>query len=120
MKRLDEAEPYYRRALAIRRELAEAAPDDQRARRDMAISHQRLGALLSLRGRHEQALEAYTEAHAIVAAQAEADPDNARAAQDLSVFLEKLGNALRDLDRPDEALARYRECVAPWHSPFLQ
>ncbi len=57
-----QAQPLHEKALAVRRALLKAQPDDAALRRDVAKSLNHLGALHSSAGRDEAAIQAYADA----------------------------------------------------------
>jgi len=72
-----QAETYYRDALAIAERLAQADPSDASAQRDLSVSYERLGDLMLRLGDGQQAETYYRDALAI--AERLHGPDSAEA-----------------------------------------
>jgi tetratricopeptide (TPR) repeat protein len=112
-----EALEHYRQALAIRRDLVEAAADDD-LRRDLALSLERVGDALWRLGNCdadrsgqgcEEARNPYNEGFEIRRDLARAAPGQTERQGDLAYSYERMGLIASD---PDEQLAAYRESLA--------
>ncbi|WP_170990927.1 CHAT domain-containing protein [Herbidospora galbida] len=82
-------------------QLAVADPTNAQAQRDLSVSHERLGDLLTTRGDLDTAHQHHTASLHIRESLAAADPSNAEAQRDLSISHERLGDLLTtrgDLD----------------------
>ena len=102
----------YRAGLAIRERLAAADPSNAGWQRDLSVSQEKLGDVLSAQGRLDDALSAYRAGLAITERLAAADPSNAGWQRDLSVSQNKLGDVLSAQGRLDDALSAYRAGLA--------
>jgi tetratricopeptide (TPR) repeat protein len=75
----------YRESLAVSQRLASADPSNAGWQRDLSVSHDRLGDVLSAQGDLAGALAAYRESLAVSQRLASADPSNAGWQRDLMV-----------------------------------
>ena len=91
--RLDDALAAYRASLAIAERLAAADPNNASWQRDLSVSYDRVGDVLSMQGRLDDALAAYRASLAIRERLAAAEPDRADYQRDIVVSLAKLSNA---------------------------
>lgn len=97
---------HFRRSLAIRQKLLTANPDSAQAARDVSISLERLGDLLTRRGQPGDAKEAlgyFQRSNEVAEKLLNANPQSAEAARDVSVSLNKLGDFLLFRGQPGDA-----------------
>src|SRR5206468_4323871 len=92
--------------------LAAADPSNAAWQRDLSVSQNNVGDVLSAQGRLDDALGAYRAGLAIAERLAPADPSNAGWQRDLSVSQERLGDVLSAQGRLDDALTAYRAGLA--------
>lgn len=85
----------YERMRAAVRARIDASPDEPDARRDLWVSHGRIGDVLVAQGDIAGAKEAYEAGHAIIERLAERDPTRTEWQRDLSVSYNKIGDILR-------------------------
>ncbi len=93
----------YEAAFEIRLQLAAAALDDPQARRDLAVSHLRLGDIASHEGKFDEALRAYEQARDLFQRQVTADATDAQARRDLAAAHNELGNLFLEFNQPESA-----------------
>jgi len=111
---LENDAPLGTRLVVVRRtnetlqKLCRQAPGNAGWQRDLSISHDRIGDVLSAQGDLTAALAAYRASLEIRARLAAADPGNAGWQRDLSVSHNKLGDVLRAQGDLTAALAAYR------------
>ncbi|MCI0466433.1 MAG: tetratricopeptide repeat protein, partial [Beijerinckiaceae bacterium] len=103
-----EALGYFRRALAIREELATADPAVE-AQRDLALSYERTGDEL-FDSDVDEASKLYEKSFAIRERLAVAEPDNSDRREDIAVAYERLARAARK--RGNDGLLLYRKILA--------
>jgi tetratricopeptide (TPR) repeat protein len=109
----DQALRYYTRDLEISEGLLKRDPDSGEAARDVSVTLDKVGDLLSERGRTgdaDQALKYYTRALDLSEGLLKRDPDSGRAAHDVSQTLDRLGNLLSERGQAgdaDQALKYY-------------
>ena len=103
---LEEAGTAYRASLAIFERLAAADPSNAGWQRELSVSQDRVGNVLSAQGGLDDALSAYRAGLAIRERLAAADPSNAGWQRDLSVSQNKLGDVLAAQGQLDGALER--------------
>jgi hypothetical protein len=84
----------YRADLAISERLAAADPSNPGRQRDLSVSQNNIGDVLSAQGRLDDALTAYRAGLAIRERLAAAEPSNPRWQRDLSVSQNKIGDVL--------------------------
>jgi serine/threonine-protein kinase len=109
---LAEAETAQREALALRRNLLAAYPDEPAYRNDLAKSLHNLGVLLITTGRQGEAIESLREAVAVQQALAEAFPEQPGFRVTLASFLNASGKVLQDTGHPDQAEAAHKQAVS--------
>jgi tetratricopeptide (TPR) repeat protein len=102
----------YRAGLAVRERLAAADPRNAEWQRDLSVSQNRVGNVLSAQGRLDDALSAYHACLAIAERLVASDPSNAEWQRDLSVSQNRVGNVLSAQGRLDDALSAYHACLA--------
>ncbi len=90
--RPDAAMAQYDRALAAVRALHDAAPSDQRVRRYVGVTYERIGSIHQLAARWPDAGTAYRESFAIREALAASAPVHVDIQRDLAIAYEKLAN----------------------------
>ena len=88
--RLEEAKTAFEASLNIAKALAEADPGNAGWRRDLSVSHNKIGDVLVAQGRLEEAKTAFEASLRIAKALAEADPGNAGWRRDLIVSYVKM------------------------------
>jgi tetratricopeptide (TPR) repeat protein len=88
--------------------LASADPGNAGWQRDLSVSHNKIGDVLSAQGDLNAALGAYRASLAIAERLASADPGNAGWQRDLSVSQERTGDVLRAQGDLNAALGAYR------------
>jgi tetratricopeptide (TPR) repeat protein len=91
----------FQQSLAIRRELADADPAQQRG---LALSYERVGDAQARLERRDDALKSYRESLAVRERLADGEPDNAEAQSDLAFGYERVG-AMAESD--DSAVGYY-------------
>ncbi len=101
----------YRRALALYEPVA-SDPTNAKARRDLLINYNRLGATLEGAGKLAEALSCYRKGGAITKELADADPKNAEAQRDLSISYEAMTHILYKLGDLKGALENCRQMLA--------
>jgi tetratricopeptide (TPR) repeat protein len=106
------AEASYRRAVAVAERLAQADPGNAGWQRDLSVSHNKFGDVLSARGNLPAALDAFRASHAIAERFARADPEDAGWQRDLSVSHNKIGDVLVEQDHLAAALDAYQASLA--------
>ena len=97
------AEIQYRGALALLEEPGLDSAAGRGSRRQIALSHERLGAMLQLDGRHDEALDAFERSLALREGLSREDRSTADATRDVAVSRESLCRV--QLDRGDLATA---------------
>jgi tetratricopeptide (TPR) repeat protein len=103
---LPQARKAYEDGLLISKTLAEKAPSNVQAQRDLSISYERLGDLLVSETELPQARKAYKDGLRIRKTLAEKDPSNAQAQRDLSISFNKMGDLLvREGELPQARIA---------------
>jgi len=103
--RLDEA-------LAIRRRLVAADPDELKHQTDLTLTLNRLGDIEVRTGDLPAALIAYEEALAVARGVSAATPDDVEARADVWISLIKVGDVLASTGKATEGLALYEEALA--------
>ncbi len=104
--------PLYERYQRVFERLAAADPSNTDWQRDLSVSHIKVGDVLLVQGKRDEALDAYRASLDIRDRLAAARPDNAVRQRGLSVSHNKVGNVLVALGKPDEALDAYRASLA--------
>ena len=97
---------YYTRSLELRESLLKRNPDSGEAARDVSLSLDRLGDVLTKRGQPgdvEQVLKHYTRSLELRESLLKRNPDSGEAARDVSVSLNKLGDSVAKRGQPDDA-----------------
>ena len=108
---LPEALSAYRASLLIRERLAASDGSNAGWQRDLSVSQNKIGDVLSAQGRLDEALSAYRACLLIFERLAASDGSNAGWQRDLSVSQNKIGDVLSAQGRLDEALSAYRACL---------
>ncbi len=108
----DRALKRYERLLALEERRVKAEPERADYQRDLSISHERLGDLMSALGQGEQAREFYQKALAISERLAKAEPERADYQRDLSVSHERLGGLMSALGQGEQAREFYQKALA--------
>jgi eukaryotic-like serine/threonine-protein kinase len=106
------AERSYAYAIDIATGLTSASPQDMRARRTLALAHEKLGDVKAWSGALEEGLEHARLALSLYEAIADAHPDSVRHQRSVAISRVKLGDLtghphFPNLGRADEALAHY-------------
>ncbi len=101
----------YRRALALRREVAAATPGDEDLRHEVAASHLKIAERLEESGDVAGALEHAEAALAIQEAVAADDPMGTAARRNLAVALSHVGEALLANGRAEDAMPVYERSL---------
>lgn len=113
--RLAEALAAYQDCLVIRENLAASvAPADPRGkrwRRELAVTHERIGDVLAAQGMPEMALAAYRTSLAGRERLAQVEPSD-RLLRDIAVAETRIADVLAELGEPDQAMAGYRRALA--------
>lgn len=107
--RAEEALDAFQQSLSIRKELADATPDNE-IKRALALSYERVGDALFDLARREQALEAYRMSVSVREDLAASAPGNLDAQATLAVSYDRIGRSARD--DPARALEAYRKSLA--------
>ncbi len=102
----------FQEALAIRRKLADAQPDDTEFQDKLARSHISIGALMRETGEPAQALTSFETGLAIFRRLAEAHPNVTDFQSSVAGSLNNIGTLLSETGRPDDALAAYELALA--------
>jgi non-specific serine/threonine protein kinase/serine/threonine-protein kinase len=110
--RPDEAMARYDVARAAVGALADEAPQDQRVRRYVGLTYERIGSIHQLASRWTEAGAAYRESFAIREALAEAAPVHVDIQRDLAIAYEKLANVERRTGHPESAVTYARGALA--------
>ncbi len=110
--RTREATELYGQYLALAEELARLDPGNAGYRRDVSVSHVRLGDLARDAGDAAEAARRYQQALAVREELARLDPGNAGYRRDVSVSHNKLGDLARDAGDAAEAARRYQQSLA--------
>ena len=103
---LTAAQGAFKDAQAILERALRSIQDDAvkaQIRRDLSVSHDRIGDVTRAQGRLDEALDAYRAALEIAKALAAADPGNAQSRRDLSVSWSRIGVTAMARGRLDEA-----------------
>ena len=108
---LVEASRDYREAHRLAKQLTDGDPANTDWRRDLSVSHNKIGNVLVAQGDGAGALAAYRKAHEIFNSLVAHDPANTGWQRDLSVSNEKIGDALVAQGDGDAALAAYRKSL---------
>jgi tetratricopeptide (TPR) repeat protein len=99
----------YQKGLDVSVALAQADPNNAQAKRDLAVSYERLGDVHLRLGATDKALEMHQKDLDLSVALAQADPNNVQAKRDLAVSYNKLGDVQLRLGATDEALEMYQK-----------
>ena len=110
--RAEAAMTRYDAALATLRPLLAAAPGDQRLRRYVGLTHERIGSIHQLAERWPEAAAAYRESFAIREALAASAPLHFDIQRDLAIAYEKLANVAQRTGHPAAAVAHARGALA--------
>jgi serine/threonine protein kinase/tetratricopeptide (TPR) repeat protein len=111
LSELQEAERDYGEALSLYQQLAADFPARPEFRRELAISHNNRGALLSTTGRLKPAEKDFDEALGIQKQLAADFPSRPQFRQDLALSYNNRGILLRNTGRPQEAEQDYDEAL---------
>ena len=111
LKQYDEALPDCQRALALRNELLEQEPEARRMRRDVAVAHFNLGALLDTMGRRPESVGHYATYRASSRALAAEDSSDLRARADYALATRYLGDVHRRMGETDAGCPLLEEAV---------
>jgi serine/threonine-protein kinase len=106
-----EAKNQYEIAHDLARQVAEAHPDSAEARRDLAVSHNKLGDVYLRLGDSKAALDAYKKGLEVSQRVADADPTSPEAQRDLSASHLFLGDAYLRLGDSKAALDNYTKAL---------
>ena len=102
----------YRKALAIREELAASDPADLANRLDLARCHNKVGEMLAKMGDHSNASANYQKALSLVESLMAQDSSSLNNGNELVLTQTRLGYVLEDMGNLPEALTRHRSAVA--------
>jgi tetratricopeptide (TPR) repeat protein len=102
-----EAAATFDASLAIRKALVAEDPKNAGWRRDLGLSYERRGALLSDFGDDDEALESFATNLALREELARESPDDTQARRDLAIAWDFKGLALKRLGRLDEAITAF-------------
>ena len=100
------------RSRAIILELLAATPDRRDRQHLLSVAHIRVGDMLAVKGRRDEALDAYRAAVSVAKALAAGDADNVAWRRDLLAAQQRVGALLEEQEKYDEALVAYREARA--------
>ncbi|MEO8029163.1 MAG: protein kinase, partial [Bryobacteraceae bacterium] len=114
LKRYQEAEEYYRKALAIRMHVSNADPKDVRARHAVATTHDRLTGILVVLGKTQEALEQQRASLSIHQRMMERFPAVSDYKQEVSISYGSLGDVYRASARSARSSGNNR--IAMWRS----
>jgi serine/threonine-protein kinase len=106
-----EARSQYEKAHDLARQLADAEPESAEARRDLAVSHNKLGDLYLRLGDGKAARDNYQQALDMARRLSDADPTSTQARRDLSVAHNKLGDVCLELGDARAARDSYRKAL---------
>ena len=106
------ARGYYRKAVAIGREVYDADPRDSTAKYDLAASLERLGMVDVPASELAESLSELRQSRSMLEELATENPDNLPRKRMLALVDEYCGHRLRSLGRYDEAIQNYRRSVA--------
>jgi tetratricopeptide (TPR) repeat protein/energy-coupling factor transporter ATP-binding protein EcfA2 len=104
----EQARRHYERSRAIREQLAAGDPDNLTAQRDLSTIYDRIGNVLLLDARQEEALAIFRKGLAIRERIVSLDPRNMSARRDVGFSYDRIATALQALGRPDEARSQLR------------
>jgi serine/threonine protein kinase/tetratricopeptide (TPR) repeat protein len=102
----------YRKALAIREELAASDPADLANRLDLARCHNKVGEVLAKMGDRAKASANYQKALSLVESLIAQDSSSLNNGNELVLTQTRLGYVVEDMGNLPEALARHRAAVA--------
>ena len=106
----------YKKALAIREALVASDPRNTQDRRQLAISHSRIGEILEINGDHQGAMNEYQKALAIREELYAADPNDPALQRDVAVSYFEIGEALTALGDITGALASRQKMLPIFQS----
>lgn len=110
LKAIDDGLALMLKGAAIYRELLAANPTDIRARRNLALSHHRVGYTLIERSeRYEEGAQYLSEGLAMLREMSDADPNNGDLSRVQAYTAMALGTARLKLDQPREAMTLFEE-----------
>jgi eukaryotic-like serine/threonine-protein kinase len=95
------------KAMEIRQRVLAAEPENARAQKSVALSHNSFGNLFMGKGDSDQALMHFREAQRLRTAIADRDPTNLMSQREVALSHQWVGNALLQAKRPLEALESY-------------
>ena len=110
--RLEGALQHYREEQRLVGALLKQAPEDSRWRRDLSVSHNKIGGTYQAQGRLDAALAQYQAGLAIRQALTEQDLANRGWRRELSISHNNIGGIYQDQGRLDAALAQYESDLA--------
>jgi len=102
----------YEEAVAVMERLVALDRSNANWQRDLAIAHERIGTVLLLQDKLDEALVAYRSSLAIIEPLAVANPGNPEWQRALSVSYDRLGDALKAQQKFGEALKAYDDSLA--------
>lgn len=105
------APDYFRRALKVAQEFVASTPGSLPAKRDLSVSHNKLGDALARSGNAKEAREAFEESMNLAKELVTANPDNPRAKRDLSICHERLGTVLSAESNLEEAQGHFENSL---------
>jgi tetratricopeptide (TPR) repeat protein len=109
---LDTALEDQRTALAIALARAALRPQDPQRRRDVAVSHEKVGNVLRAQGNLPEALASYRASLAIMQELVDGAPDIDSRQRDLSVAYVRIGDVIRDQGDLPSALENYTAALS--------
>jgi serine/threonine protein kinase len=110
LKQIDDGLALMLKGAAIYRELVAADPTDIRARRNLALSHHRVGyTLIERTDRYEEGAQYLTQGLAMLREMSDADPNNGDLSRVQAYTAMALGTARLKLDQPREAMTLFEE-----------
>jgi tetratricopeptide (TPR) repeat protein len=98
----------YRDSLGITERLAAVDPSNPEWQRDLSILYGKVGDVLMVQSKLDEALKAYRDSLAIRERLAVAGPSNPEWQRDLAVSYSKIGSVYLRLDKPADALTALR------------
>ena len=102
----------YRKAAAIHEAVAAAHPGDVQARRDLALSHIKIGDMSAQTGDAAAALASYRQSLSVAQAALDSDATNAASRRSLAQASHKVGNALTAAGDVEGAIEHHRRALA--------
>jgi tetratricopeptide (TPR) repeat protein len=108
---LSQATTFLHKAVNAFTELAAQDPSNAEWQRDLSISYNKIGDVLSAQGKLEEAITAYRDSLGIAKRLAAQDPSNAQWQHDLSISYERIGDVLSAQGKLEEAVTAYRDSL---------